>query len=62
MRLEPQPPNKDLANTWLFALVGSDELVETWWNSPNKFWNNQTPQTVWNKSPNEVMSYLKRFL
>lgn len=34
-------------NKILFALLGSDELVSKWWNSPNKAFDLKTPYEMW---------------
>lgn len=37
---------KSRLNPVLMALVGSEELCEKWWLSPNKAFDNKTPQQV----------------
>lgn len=39
----------------LLALLGSEELCEVWWNSPNKAFEGYKPRE-WNQE--EVWSYL----
>lgn len=35
-------------NKVLFALLGRDELVKSWWDSPNYHFKLSTPNEVWN--------------
>lgn len=35
-------------NRILFSLLGSDELVKRWWDSPNYHFNLSTPNEIWN--------------
>jgi hypothetical protein len=43
---------------WLLAsLVGAD-LVEDWWQSPNRHWSGQRPQDVFETHPQDVLDYL----
>lgn len=53
--------DKEKLNKVLFALLGSDDLVTGWWDSPNRNWNMQTPNTIWEKSREgkvEVIRYI----
>lgn len=34
---------KELLDPYALALLGSDELVDIWWNSPNKSFMNERP-------------------
>lgn len=45
-------------NTLLFSLLGSHELLESWWTSPNKGFNDKCPKDV---PDEEVRNYLERF-
>lgn len=38
--------NYNYLNTLLLALVGSKELVEQWWQSPNRAFEMQCPRDV----------------
>ncbi|NDB15145.1 MAG: DUF2384 domain-containing protein, partial [Betaproteobacteria bacterium] len=38
------------ANQILKALLGDDELVKKWWISPNRAFDEQTPEDLWNTS------------
>ncbi len=44
----------------LKALLGSDELVARWWSTPNKAFDMQLPDDLWqtNTGRNRVYSYL----
>jgi hypothetical protein len=48
------------ANEILKALLGSDELIERWWLSPNKAFDMQLPDEMWHTTSgrNKVYSYL----
>lgn len=47
-------------NQMLKALLGSDELIKKWWLSPNRAFDEQIPEDLWNtnKGRNKVYSYL----
>jgi hypothetical protein len=48
-------------NRLLFSLLGSNDLVKQWWNSPNKHWDGKTPLEIWSTGNNgnkEVWSYV----
>ena len=45
-------------NTLLFSLLGSHELLEGWWTSPNKGFNDKCPKDV---PDEEVKEYLERY-
>ena len=45
----------------LYALVGSESLVKQWWMTPNRAWLGREPQEIWDKNPDEVISYVMRF-
>jgi hypothetical protein len=44
----------------LTALVGKN-LVDDWWNRPNKGFDLQTPIAVFEQNPERVYNYLMRF-
>lgn len=49
---------RNLCDGFLQGLIGTD-LIETWWNSPNRAFNDKTPDWVWeNGNPNDVFFYL----
>lgn len=43
----------------VIALVGKD-MADTWWNTPNKAFNNRTPASLWLEHPYVVYDYLIR--
>jgi len=51
---------EEKANMILKALLGSDELVQRWWNSPNRAFDGETPDDLWHTSSgrNRVYNYL----
>lgn len=40
------PLTKELLNPYVMALVGSAELAETWWATPNKAFHAECPETA----------------
>lgn len=44
-------------NKMLKALLGSDELVQRWWNSPNRAFDGETPDDLWNTSSGRKRVY-----
>jgi hypothetical protein len=51
---------KILLNRILFALLGSEELVEKWWKSPNKGFAHKKPEDIENLD--EIYTYLSHFM
>jgi hypothetical protein len=45
-------------NQILFGLLGSEKLVHDWWFSPNRAFDQATPDSVWLADPKLVISYL----
>lgn len=48
-------------NRHLFAMLGSTELVYKWWESPNKYWEGNTPASVFEigeQGQHEVYNYI----
>ena len=43
----------------LIAMLGS-KLVDTWWNSPNKAFSEETPADAWVKDYAKVYNYVMR--
>jgi uncharacterized protein (DUF2384 family) len=44
-------------NIILKSLFGSDELVERWWNSPNKAFDEEIPDDLWHTSEGRKRVY-----
>ncbi len=42
----------------LLALVGSEDLVNKWWLSPNKAFDMQQPADVYEQDPKKVINYI----
>ena len=42
----------------LHALLGSQELVQKWWVSPNKAFDEMTPNEMLNRDETRVKNYL----
>ena len=45
-------------NQILFALIGSSELVEQWWDSPNKAFDGENPSNILAIDPKKVVKYI----
>lgn len=45
------------ATALITAMVGKD-LVDQWWTSPNRAFDNTTPNEQWIKDPDSVYTYL----
>ena len=45
-------------NRILHALLGSNELVQKWWSSPNKAFDDMTPIEMWDRDKDRVKNYL----
>lgn len=41
------PASMAEANKWLKSMLGSDNFVKQWWNSPNIQFGGSTPLEVW---------------
>ena len=52
---------KEELNRHLLALTGSENLVQQWWETPNRAWRGREPQAVWAENPREVWDYVMRF-
>lgn len=53
--------DKEKLNKVLFAMLGNNDLVYGWWDSPNRHWEMQTPNHVWENSDEgrvEVIRYI----
>lgn len=49
---------KEKINRMLLAMLGSDDLVEKWWNSPNLYFEGITPNEVYAENPELVRNYV----
>jgi hypothetical protein len=45
-------------NRILYALLGSQELVQKWWESPNRAFDEMTPNEMLNRDKTRVKNYL----
>ena len=48
----------DKYNRILYSLLGSDELVQKWWISPNKAFDEMTPYEMLDRDKDRVKNYL----
>jgi hypothetical protein len=51
--------SKENANHILKSIIGSNELVDAWWKSPNYFFNFETPESIWESNAKAVYDYLE---
>jgi hypothetical protein len=49
-------------NIMLFAMLGSDDLVNRWWESPNLAFENKTPDQVYEEDEQQVIDYVLSYL
>jgi len=49
---------KTIINRILLSLLGNENLVDQWWNSPNRRWNQSTPLDIWISDPDSVYNYV----
>jgi hypothetical protein len=54
-------PIRNRCNVLLTALIGK-EYVAQWWDSPNKRFDGETPNKVFETEPNRVYNYLMEFV
>ena len=64
MKLEDKMKEKikTALNECLMAMLGSEQLVNDWWKSPNKAFDMMTPNEVWEEDYDRVRSYVVGFL
>ena len=48
---------REKCNMLLESMVGPN-LVEKWWDSPNRHWDMKTPNQQWEEDPKSVFKYL----
>lgn len=56
------PPSQERLSRILMSMMGDTSLVNRWWNTPNKFWNGETPYTVFQRDPINVRNYIWSYL
>jgi len=49
-------------NIMLFTMLGSDDLVNRWWESPNLAFENKTPDQVYEEDEQQVIDYVLSYL
>ncbi len=49
-------------NIMLFAMLGSDDLVNKWWESPNLAFENKTPNQMYEEDEQQVIDYVLSYL
>jgi hypothetical protein len=59
------PPEIDVTkvelNDKLLSLLGSEELVARWWHTGNRYWDGETPYSIWIRNPEDVEKYVAFF-
>jgi hypothetical protein len=43
-------------------MLGSDQLVEHWWNNPNRAFDMQTPSQTFEQNKAQVVRYVLNYL
>lgn len=59
-----KPWTKSQLDAMLFSMLGSKDLVERWWASPNKAFDGVCPKDVYYRDPQgmlEVSDYINAF-
>ena len=49
---------KETLDEMLFSMLGDEELMDIWWHSPNKAFENKVPNFVYEIDPQKVLSYV----
>lgn len=49
---------KERVNEMLLAMLGSEHLVQRWWDSQNWHFKLEKPYIVWESDPEAVYSYV----
>jgi hypothetical protein len=50
-----------IINLHLFSMLGTDELVDRWWKSPNNYWYGNAPASIFEmgeQGQHEVYNYI----
>jgi len=50
--------SKEAIDRALLSLIGTEDLVEAWWKSPNKAFDGKTPTEVWTRDKDSVRMYI----
>jgi hypothetical protein len=48
---------RNIANNLVASMVGPN-LVDAWWASPNRAFDNRTPEAQWAQGSDQVVNYL----
>lgn len=48
-------------NKMLLALLGSEPMVERWWNSSNRAFALETPASIYECNPDFVINYISQY-
>lgn len=49
---------KEILDILLLSVLGSKDLVNKWWQSPNKSFNNKTPEQQYQEDREKVVIYI----
>ena len=49
-------------NIMLFTMLGSDDLVNRWWESPNLAFEDKTPNQMYEEDEQQVIDYVLSYL
>jgi hypothetical protein len=58
IKQEPKEPSRESLDRILLALLGKEYLVRAWWNSPNRAFENRTPEHEFLVNKKAVIKYL----
>ena len=56
--------SKQTLNNLLYTILGSNDLVERWWHSPNQAFDNMMPKDVYYQDPQgrqEISDYISAY-
>ena len=55
--MTPEQEFRNIANNLVASMVGPN-LVESWWASPNRAFDDRTPEAQWQSGSDRVVNYL----
>lgn len=61
MSERPVKTTKERCDSMLHALLGNAHVIELWWTTPNKAFNDETPAVVFDRDDRLVYNYLVGF-
>ena len=55
--MTPEQEFRNIANNLVAGMVGPNQ-VESWWTSPNRAFDDRTPEAQWQSGSDRVVNYL----